>query len=37
MQELDHEGLINAFEQIIIIFSDHIEPFAYEMAQRLVH
>lgn len=36
MQEVEHEGLIEALESIIIAFHEEISPFAIELAQRIV-
>lgn len=36
MQEIDQDELVNALEEIVNIFDDKIEPFAFELVQQLV-
>ena len=36
MQEIDQDELVNALEEVVNIFDDKIEPFAYELVQQLV-
>ena len=37
MQEVEHEALVQALEDIIIHFHKEIHPFALELAQRMSH
>ena len=31
MNEFDNDKLVSAFENVTVIFSDHIKPYAIEM------
>ena len=35
MNEFDNEEIVDAFENIMIIFADHIKPYALDICKHL--